>query len=179
MTFTLISCVYACGIAKPGHGSHTPYAVGLALVCCAGSGGQYTGAALNPARVFCPNAAFTCGRDVAYIYILAQFTAAILACLLFACVSGLGPLNPWIAHTKLKEAIQLWITGSPPSRFCKTGRENISDLMFKVLQRADSNEDSEEIQGVGYLEGFFNRMWGSNKEELHSKEESVEGSERA
>jgi glycerol uptake facilitator-like aquaporin len=43
MTFTLISCVYACGVAKPGHGSHTPYAVGLALVCCAGSGGQRPG----------------------------------------------------------------------------------------------------------------------------------------
>ena len=40
MTFTLISCVYACGVAKPGHGSHTPYAVGLALFCCAGSGGR-------------------------------------------------------------------------------------------------------------------------------------------
>jgi glycerol uptake facilitator-like aquaporin len=54
MTFTLISCVYACGVAKPGHGSHTPFAVGLSLLACAGSGGQYTGAALNPARVLGP-----------------------------------------------------------------------------------------------------------------------------
>lgn len=51
MTFTLISVVYACGVAKPGHGSFTPLAVGLTLVACAGTGGQYTGAALNPARV--------------------------------------------------------------------------------------------------------------------------------
>ncbi|CAJ1443247.1 unnamed protein product [Effrenium voratum] len=51
MTFTLISCVYACGVAKPGHGSHTPLAVGLSLFACAASGGQYTGGALNPARV--------------------------------------------------------------------------------------------------------------------------------
>jgi glycerol uptake facilitator-like aquaporin len=51
MTFTLISVVYACGVAKPGHGSFTPLAVGLSLVACAGAGGQYTGAALNPARV--------------------------------------------------------------------------------------------------------------------------------
>lgn len=64
MTFTLISCVYACGIAKPGHGSHTPLAVGLALFCCAGSGGQYTGAALNPARVLGPAAIFGCGQGV-------------------------------------------------------------------------------------------------------------------
>lgn len=51
MTFTLISVVYACGIAKPGHGSFTPLVVGLSLVACAGTGGKWTGAALNPARV--------------------------------------------------------------------------------------------------------------------------------
>jgi hypothetical protein len=39
MTFTLISVVYACGVAKPGHGSFTPLAVGLSLVACAGTGG--------------------------------------------------------------------------------------------------------------------------------------------
>ncbi len=38
MTFTLISVVYACGVAKPGHGSFTPLAVGLSLVACAGPG---------------------------------------------------------------------------------------------------------------------------------------------
>jgi len=38
MTFTLISVVYACGVAKPGHGSFTPLAVGLSLVACAGAG---------------------------------------------------------------------------------------------------------------------------------------------
>ncbi len=38
MTFTLISCVYACGVAKPGHGSFTPLAVGLSLLACAGTG---------------------------------------------------------------------------------------------------------------------------------------------
>lgn len=51
MTFTLISTVYACGIAKPGHGSMTPVAVGFSLIACAGAGAKYTGAALNPARV--------------------------------------------------------------------------------------------------------------------------------
>lgn len=38
MTFTLISVVYACGVAKPGHGSFTPLIVGLSLVACAGTG---------------------------------------------------------------------------------------------------------------------------------------------
>lgn len=51
MTFTLISVVYACGVAKPGHGSFTPLVVGLSLTACAATGGKYTGAALNPARV--------------------------------------------------------------------------------------------------------------------------------
>ena len=41
MTFTLISVVYACGVAKPGHGSFTPLAVGLSLVACAGTGKGY------------------------------------------------------------------------------------------------------------------------------------------
>jgi glycerol uptake facilitator-like aquaporin len=40
MTFTLISVVYACGVAKPGHGSFTPLAVGLSLVACAGTGAR-------------------------------------------------------------------------------------------------------------------------------------------
>jgi hypothetical protein len=43
MTFTLISVVYACGIAKPGHGSLTPIAVGFSLIACAGAGAKYTG----------------------------------------------------------------------------------------------------------------------------------------
>jgi hypothetical protein len=43
MTFTLISVVYACGIAKPGHGSMTPIAVGFSLIACAGAGAKYTG----------------------------------------------------------------------------------------------------------------------------------------
>ena len=50
MTFTLISTVYACGIAKPGHGSLTPVAVGFSLVACAGAGAKYTGETLMPHR---------------------------------------------------------------------------------------------------------------------------------
>ena len=60
MTFTLISVVYACGVAKPGHGSFTPLVVGLTLTACAGTGGKWTGAALNPARVIGPAVVFNC-----------------------------------------------------------------------------------------------------------------------
>lgn len=146
MTFTLISCVYACGVAKPGHGSHTPFAVGLALLACAGSGGQYTGAALNPARVLGPMAVFHCGTDVAGLYIGGQALAAVLAMSVFAFVSGFGPLNPWMAKRALKlswpEAMYLWITGSPPSRLQKTGRENINDFMqqYALFYESEGSE---------------------------------------
>ncbi|CAE7663450.1 AQP4 [Symbiodinium pilosum] len=160
MTFTLISCVYACGVAKPGHGSHTPFAVGLALLACAGSGGQYTGAALNPARVLGPMAVFQCGKDVAGLYIAGQFVAAILAMSVFAFVSGLGPLNPWIAKRALKlswpEAIYLWITGSPPSRLQKTGRENINDFMQQFNDFYNSEETVEKPKShIFNVERFF------------------------
>eukprot|EP00437_Effrenium_voratum_P018125 CAMPEP_0181445200 /NCGR_PEP_ID=MMETSP1110-20121109/25464_1 /TAXON_ID=174948 /ORGANISM="Symbiodinium sp., Strain CCMP421" /LENGTH=332 /DNA_ID=CAMNT_0023569235 /DNA_START=64 /DNA_END=1062 /DNA_ORIENTATION=- len=146
MTFTLISTVYACGVAKPGHGSFTPFAVGLSLLCCAGSGGQYTGAALNPARVLGPTAVFKCGEDVAYLYVLGEFTAAILAMSVFACVSGLGPLNPLKSKTVLdltwSEAVFLWLFGAPPSRFMKTGRENIADLQDHFEKHAAEKSDA-------------------------------------
>ncbi|CAE7394802.1 AQP8 [Symbiodinium sp. CCMP2592] len=162
MTFTLISCVYACGVAKPGHGSHTPFAVGLALVACAGAGGQYTGAALNPARVLGPMAVFFCGTDVVGLYIAGQFTAAILAMSVFAFVSGLGPLNPFIARKALKlswpEATYLWITGSPPSRLQKTGRENINDFkaMYNKFYESELESESEAPASKAWgIERFF------------------------
>lgn len=55
MTFTLISTVYACGIAKPGHGSMTPLAVGFSLIACAGAGGKYTGGLRNPPIIVKPD----------------------------------------------------------------------------------------------------------------------------
>eukprot|EP00878_Enallax_costatus_P020092 GHUV01021223.1.p1 GENE.GHUV01021223.1~~GHUV01021223.1.p1 ORF type:complete len:176 (+),score=25.69 GHUV01021223.1:987-1514(+) len=100
--------------------------------CC--PGGRWTGAALNPARVLGPLAVFKCGKDAAYIYILAQLLAAILACSIFAFVSGWGPLNPYQSSTELNltwhEAIKLWVTGSPPARLRFDGREtNINDVL--------------------------------------------------
>lgn len=149
MTFTLISCVYACGVAKPGHGSHTPLAVGLALLCCAGSGGQYTGAALNPARVFGPLAVFGCGVDIAWIYILGQAAAAFLSCCVFACVSGFGPLNPFIATRTFGlnalDATWIWLSGSPPLRFRKTGKENINDLLLSAARSQAATAPAPEL----------------------------------
>jgi glycerol uptake facilitator-like aquaporin len=152
MTFTLISCVYACGVAKPGHGSHTPYAVGLALLCCAGSGGQYTGAALNPARVLGPRAVFQCGLGLHGLYIWAQLTAAALACSIFAFVSGPGPLNPHMVRKAVPgmrrhEAFFVWFTGSPPRRFRDLGCETMADL---VRHAAEQDAATEALESQGH-----------------------------
>jgi len=166
MTFTLISCVYACGVAKPGHGSHTPLVVGLALFCCAASGGQYTGGALNPARVLGPLTVFGCGEDIVHRYLIGQFLAALFAMSVFAFVSGLGPLNPWIARAafdlSFPEACYLWITGSPPSRLQKTGRENIHDFMSK-FQKFHSEEDDEDAKDAKAESSFLERFFGVHK----------------
>ncbi|CAJ1419369.1 unnamed protein product [Effrenium voratum] len=162
MTFTLISCVYACGVAKPGHGSHTPLAVGLSLFACAASGGQYTGGALNPARVLGPFVVFDCGEDWAGLYVGAQALAAVFAMSVFAFVSGLGPLNPRMSKNALglswPEAMFLWITGSPPSRMQVTGKENISDFRVQIKNyHRDKNvrSEGEKKNGVAsWLEGL-------------------------
>jgi len=149
MTFTLISCVYACGIAKPGHGSHTPFAVGLALVACAGAGGQYTGAALNPARVLGPRAVFGCGVGLAKIYVFAQLAAALAACSVFAFVSGFGPLNINTSRRELglsvPESIYMWGTGSPPKRLCMHDRDNIMDVLARARKARDLGELQEAV----------------------------------
>jgi len=140
MTFTLISCVYACGIAKPGHGSHTPFAVGLALVACAGAGGQYTGAALNPARVLGPRAVFGYGVGLTEIYVLAQLAAAVAACSVFAFVSGFGPLNIYTSRKALglsiPESVRMWVTGSPPKRLRLHTRDNIMDVLARAREQS-------------------------------------------
>ncbi|WIA38461.1 hypothetical protein OEZ86_001784 [Tetradesmus obliquus] len=148
MTFTLISVVYACGVAKPGHGSFTPLVVGLSLVACAGTGGKWTGAALNPARVIGPLAVFKCGNNVAYIYILAHLLAAVLACSIFAFVSGWGPLSPFQSMKQLglswNEAVLMWITGSPPKRFQDNDEQNITDVLAKQAKQQGREEAEED-----------------------------------
>ncbi|GBF97262.1 hypothetical protein Rsub_09953 [Raphidocelis subcapitata] len=141
MTFTLISAVYACGIAKPGHGSFTPLVVGLTLTACAGTGAKWTGAALNPARVIGPTAVFGCGKKVWWIYVLAQLLAAVLACAVFAFVSGWGPLSPLKAINdygmNMHEAIKMWVTGTPPPRFRENREDNMEDVAARLEKEAE------------------------------------------
>ena len=147
MTFALISVVYACGVAKPGHGGFTPLAVGLTLLACAATGGKYSGAFLNPARVLGPVAVFKCGSNLTGLSILGQVLAALISCGIFAFVSGLGPLHPLTSQKKLglsqAEAIRMWVTGSPPARLSTPGRddENITELL------ADMGSDEDLAPG--------------------------------
>jgi len=131
-TFVLISTVYACGVTKPGHGSFTPLAVGLSLVACATVGGPMTGAALNPARVLGPLAVFGCGAEYAWVFILAQLTAALVACFIFGISAGFGPLFPFVSMRKYglkkREALRMWVTGSAPVRLVGSSHETLNAI---------------------------------------------------
>jgi Major intrinsic protein len=135
--------VYACGVAKPGHGSFTPLIVGLTLWACAASGGKYSGAFLNPARVLGPVAVFKCGSRLTGLSILGQVFASLLSCGIFAFVSGLGPLHPLTSQKKLglsqTEAIRMWMTGSPPARLSTPGRED--ENVIELLKDMDTDEE--------------------------------------
>ena len=142
MTFALISVVYACGVAKPGHGGFTPLAVGSILAACAATGGMYSGAFLNPARVLGPVAVFKgdCGSRLTFLTILGQILAATLSCGVFAFVSGMGPFHPSTSQRVLglsrAESMHMWVTGSPPVRLTP-GRndENIIGLENSITKR--------------------------------------------
>lgn len=83
MTFLLVMTVYAAAVAKPGHGNTAPLAIGLSLYAAAISGGQYTGASLNPARTIGPAAVFQCNGGISVLYVFSEFFGA-------ACAAGLS-----------------------------------------------------------------------------------------
>ncbi|KAI8471179.1 MAG: aquaporin-like protein [Monoraphidium minutum] len=152
MTFTLISAVYACGVAKPGHGSFTPLVVGLTLVACAGTGGKWTGGALNPARVVGPAAVFKCSKNIWWVYILAQLLAALLACAVFIIVSGPGPLFPFksmkdfnLSHA---EAVHMLITGQPPKRLRQNDDDDATDIMDRVAEKKAAAKDVSDARAA-------------------------------
>jgi hypothetical protein len=53
----------------------------------------------------------------------------VLACGVFAFVSGWGPLSPIKAHREygmtMVEAVRMWMSGSPPTRMCSSKSENM------------------------------------------------------
>mmetsp|Transcript_108991 Transcript_108991/g.347984 ORF Transcript_108991/g.347984 Transcript_108991/m.347984 type:complete len:119 (-) Transcript_108991:150-506(-) len=82
-----------------------------------------------------PSAALL-AEKVWWIYILGQIAAAMGACCIFAFVSGLGPLNPQVSvrmfDLSCREAIWVWIMGSPPKRLRITDKDNIFDMILRT-----------------------------------------------
>jgi hypothetical protein len=83
---------------------------------------------------------------VAYIYILAHLLAAVLACNIFAFVSGWGPLSPMQSMQQLdipwNEAVMMWVTGGwhptaklPPT---KTNKRLLHTESWLLLAAAGS-----------------------------------------
>lgn len=90
-------------------------------------------------------AVFHCGMDIAWIYILAQLLASVLACSIFAFVSGWGPLMPLKSYKELNiswpEALHMWMTGQPPKRLQGSEDENIQDVMARVEKVTEDREN--------------------------------------
>lgn len=57
------------------------------------------------------------------------------------------------------EAAYLWITGSPPSRLQKTGRENIHDF-YDTWNKFTSESDAEEVGDTKDKSSFLEKMFG-------------------
>ena len=110
---------------------------------CAISGGKYSGAFLNPARVLGPVTVFKCSSSLTGLSILGQIFASCLSCFIFAFVSGLGPLHPLTSRKKLglsnAEAVRMWMTGSPPARLATPGRED--ENVIELLKDMDTDEE--------------------------------------
>jgi glycerol uptake facilitator-like aquaporin len=79
---------------KDGYGNVGPIIIGLSLAANACAVGQWTGAALNPARVIGSFVIFQCKHAHAMHYILGELLAGCLAPLLIVPWYGLS-LTPW------------------------------------------------------------------------------------
>ncbi|CAE7710133.1 unnamed protein product [Symbiodinium sp. CCMP2456] len=139
MTGMLMSSFLMCGLDTPAAcGSFAPVVAGLATAACAGSGGQYTGASLNPARIVGPIVIFGCKEELAPQYLLGQLLGAIFSTGLVAAIARPGPLNPCVSRPALKlkdwEAWRLWLTGYPPSRLKITSTETVETIQDYYLQ---------------------------------------------
>jgi glycerol uptake facilitator-like aquaporin len=85
---------------KKGYGNTGPIMIGLSLFASAFAAGPFTGAALNPARVFASPIVFDCdNRDMIFVYVLGELTGALcvpLAIMPWYGVSKDAWYTPWI-----------------------------------------------------------------------------------
>ena len=81
------------------------------------------------------------------IYILAQLLASVLACSIFAFVSGWGPLMPIKSYKELNiswpEAVWMWITGT-----CSTAAQNMGTLQVHVRMGLPSSAVADTLRAA-------------------------------
>jgi hypothetical protein len=81
------------------------------------------------------------------IYILAQLLAAVLACSIFAFVSGWGPLMPIKSYKELNiswpEAVWMWITGT-----CSTAAQNMGTLQAHIRMGLPSTAVADTLRAA-------------------------------
>lgn len=76
------------------------------------SAGPYTGAALNPARVFGPTLVFDCFWDTAFVYMTGQLLGGLLAAAIVLPLYGFGQFG-----SLFDTRILSWISIQVPHRF--------------------------------------------------------------
>jgi glycerol uptake facilitator-like aquaporin len=89
MTAILVSVVHSVAVSNKAFGNVGPLAIGLTLTACAFTGGPFTGAFLNPARVIGPAVIYGCWYRIA-AYIVPQICAGVGAGLFSRFVNGPG-----------------------------------------------------------------------------------------
>lgn len=103
---------------KSGYGNTGPFIVGMSLLANALACGQWTGGALNPARVLGSPAVFDCGNtQQIFYYIIGELTGALAASLAIIPWYGISD-DAWYLHTvpkKYKEKLILFQPFPKPS----------------------------------------------------------------
>lgn len=80
------------------------------------SGGPYTGAALNPARVLGPAMVFHCYWDTVFVYIFAELIGAAIAAALIIPLYGFGQFGS-LFDTRLFSALGLGNINNSGTRY--------------------------------------------------------------
>lgn len=121
---------------KPGYGLLGPIMIGFSLLANAFAAGEFTGAALNPARAMASPVVFNCpDENKLYLYILGEMTAALLAPIILIPWYGLAP-KPWYYNYVPSYYIDLFNLNRPvPTRNSNSLSTNNS-LVRIVRQRS-------------------------------------------
>ncbi len=117
----LIVTVYGVAVSQKGSGNVGPLIIGFSLLATAEAIGNYTGAALNPARVFGPAAVYGCNWGTFWVYLLAHLAASTVAAAwgLTTCphgpffIGGHPDIAKLLSHSRFTRAVP-WSTAADP-----------------------------------------------------------------